>query len=99
MEQDTIRGTACMLKGISLPKSTFRLSTTAAPTSLPPVIKPATAPGIPLRSRTLEIIFVIAMEQRGVLGDGFQSVALPAASERARFLNACFFIQLQRPKP
>jgi hypothetical protein len=50
--------------------------------------RPATAPGISLRSRTLETIFVTAMEQRGVVGDGFQSVALPAANERAKFLDA-----------
>jgi hypothetical protein len=31
---------------------------------------------------------VTAMEHRGVVGEGFQSVALPAASESARFLDA-----------
>ncbi len=32
--------------------------------------------------------FVTAMEHRGVLGEGFQSVAFPAARDKARFLGA-----------
>lgn len=59
----------------------------AAPASLPPVTRPATAPFIPFASKTLETILVTATAQRGVLGDGFQSVAFPAAIESARFLN------------
>lgn len=39
------------------------------------------------------MIFVMAMEQRGVLGDGFQSVAFPAAKDRAKFL---FFFNKQK---
>ena len=66
--------------------STSELWTTASPTSLPPVTRPATAPGTPFFSSTLETIFVTAMEQSGVLGAGFQSVAFPAAKDNARFL-------------
>ena len=47
---------------------------------------PATAPGTPFLSRTPATIFVTAIEHRGVLGDGFQSVALPAARDNAKFL-------------
>ena len=65
--------------------STLGLPTTASPTALPPVTNPATAPGTPFLSSTLETIFVTAMEQSGVLGAGFQSVALPAASDRDKF--------------
>jgi hypothetical protein len=72
---------------VFIPKSTYWLSTTAPPASLPPVTSPATAPGIPFCSKTLEIILVTAMEQSGVVADGFQRVAFPAARDRARFLT------------
>lgn len=67
--------------------STPLLSTTASPTSLLPMTRLAAAPGMLLRSKTPETIFVTAIEQREVLGDGFHNVALPAANERARFLK------------
>lgn len=70
-----------------LPSSTSLLSTRASPVSLPPVTKPATAPGIPFLSSTLDTIFVTAIAHNGVVGDGFQIVAFPAANERARFLK------------
>jgi len=69
------------------PSSTSRLSAIASPVSLPPVTRLATAPGIPFFSRTVETIFVTAIAHRGVVGDGFQIVAFPAARESARFLN------------
>ena len=69
------------------PMSTSWLWTTASPTSLPPVTRPATAPGTSFFSRTPETILVTAMEQSGVVGEGFQIVALPAAIEIARFLH------------
>jgi len=69
-----------------LPSSTLLLSTSALPVSLPPVTKPATAPGTPLLSSTLDTIFVTAMAHKGVVGEGFHIVAFPAANERARFL-------------
>jgi hypothetical protein len=65
--------------------STSLLSTIACPTSLPPVTRPATAPGIPFFSKTPETILVTAIEHNGVLCEGFQIVALPAAIEIARF--------------
>ena len=58
----------------------------AEPTSFPPVTRPATAPGILFLSRTPETILVTAIEHKGVLGDGFQTVALPAANASAKFL-------------
>src|SRR5216684_571964 len=67
--------------------STSSLCTIASPTSLPPVTRPATAPGISFFSKTPETILVTAMEHNGVLGEGFQIVALPAAIEIARFLH------------
>ncbi len=67
--------------------STSRLSTKASPTSLPPVTRPATAPGTSFFSKTPAMILVTAMEHSGVLGEGFQIVALPAAIEIARFLQ------------
>jgi hypothetical protein len=42
---------------------------------------------MPFRSSTDETIFVVAMLQSGVDGEGFQMVALPAAKESARFLG------------
>ena len=48
---------------------------------------PATAPGISFFSSTLATILVVAIEHNGVLGAGFHNVALPAANERARFLE------------
>lgn len=71
---------------MTVPKSTSRLSTVAAPTSFPPVTSVATA-GIPFFFSTSETIFVTAMEHRGVLGEGFHKVALPAANDNARFLD------------
>jgi hypothetical protein len=44
-------------------------------------------PGTPFFSKTPETILVTAMEHSGVLGEGFQIVALPAAIEIARFLH------------
>ena len=38
-------------------------------------------------SSTLETILVTAMEHSGVVGDGFQIVAFPAAIEMERFLE------------
>jgi len=70
-----------------LPSSTSWLSTIALPVSLPPVTRLATAPGIPFLSRTVDTIFVTAMAHKGVVGDGFQIVAFPAAKESAKFLN------------
>jgi hypothetical protein len=67
--------------------STSRLCTKASPTSFPPVTRPATAPGILFLSNTLETILVTAMEHRGVVGEGFQMVAFPAAIEMERFLD------------
>lgn len=67
--------------------STSLLPTTASPTSLPPVTSPATAPGRPFLSSTLEMMFVMAIEHNGVEGDGFQSVALPATKDNAKFLE------------
>lgn len=67
--------------------STSSLSTTASPTSLSPMTRPATAPGMPFFSRTDAIILVVAMLVRGVVGEGFQRVAFPAARDSARFLN------------
>ena len=55
--------------------------------SLPPMTSPATAPGTPFLSRTPDIILVTAIEHKGVVGDGFQMVAFPAASDNARFLR------------
>ncbi len=69
------------------PMSTSWLSAIDSPTSLPPVTRPATAPGTPFRSKTPETILVTAMEHSDVLGEGFQIVALPAAIEIARFLH------------
>ena len=69
-----------------LPSSTSLHPTSASPVSLPPVTKPATAPGIPFLSSTLDTNFVTAIAHNGVVGDGFQIVAFPAANERARFL-------------
>lgn len=66
--------------------STSWLCTNASPTSFPPETRPATAPGTPFFSKTLATILVTAMEHSGVLGEGFQIVALPAAIEIARFL-------------
>jgi len=60
----------------------------ASPTSFPPVMSVDTAPGTPFFSRTSEMIFVTAMEQSGVLGEGFHTFALPAASESAKFLDS-----------
>jgi hypothetical protein len=51
------------------------------------VTSPATAPGILFFSSTLETILVTAIEQSGVVGEGFQIVALPAAIEIERFLE------------
>jgi hypothetical protein len=51
------------------------------------VTRPATAPGTPFFSKTPPTILVTAMEHSGVLGEGFQIVALPAAIEIARFLQ------------
>jgi hypothetical protein len=34
------------------------------------------------------MIFVIAMEQSGVLGEGFQTFAFPAATESEKFLHS-----------
>ena len=44
------------------------------------------APGIPLLSRTRETMLITAMEHKGVVGDGFQMVAFPAAIDSAKFL-------------
>lgn len=74
---------------VDLPILTCSLSTTASPTSLPPITRPATAPGMLFRSKALDTILVTATEQSGVVGEGFHSVAFPAASERARFLWFC----------
>ena len=52
-----------------------------------PVTNPATAPGRPFSSSTRAIIFVTAIEHNEVLDAGFQMVALPAASDSARFLK------------
>lgn len=80
--------------------STSRLCTNASPTSFPPVTRPATAPGISFFSNTLETILVTAMEHSGVVGEGFQMVAFPAAIEMERFLdNSCvhpLFFQTRR---
>ena len=70
--------------------STSWLCTKASPTSFPPVTRPATAPGILFFSRTLETILVTAIEHSGVVGEGFQMVALPAAIEMERFLEKGF---------
>ncbi len=43
-------------------------------------------------SNTLEIILVTAMEHNGVVGEGFQMVAFPAAIEMERFLDIHAFI-------
>lgn len=51
--------------------------TSVSPTSDPPVIKDATEPGIPLRSKTLAIILVVAMAIKGVLDASFQTIVLP----------------------
>ena len=67
--------------------STSWLCTIASPTSFPPVTRPATAPGILFFSSTLETILVTAIEHSGVVGEGFQMVALPAAIEMDRFLG------------
>jgi len=83
--QRTIRNIIKLIK--CLPSSTFRLSTIASPDSLPPVTKLATAPGIPFFSSMLETIFVTAIAHKGVVGEGFQIVVLPAARDRARFLD------------
>ena len=66
--------------------STSLLCTKASPTSFPPVTRPAAAPGTPFFSKTPETILVTAMEHNGVLGEGFQIVALPTAIEMAKFL-------------
>ena len=58
----------------------------ASPHSLSPVTKLATAPEILFCSKTFEMMFVTAMEQSGVVGEGFHTVALPAAMDNARFL-------------
>jgi hypothetical protein len=81
---DTLAGLQCMN---GLPRSTSLLSTMASPVSFPPTIRAATAPGTPFLSRTLATILVTAIEHSGVVGDGFQTVALPAAMERATFLD------------
>ena len=70
--------------------STSWLCTKASPTSFPPVTRPATAPGILFFSSTLETILVTAIEHSGVVGEGFQMVALPAAIEMERFLESVF---------
>jgi hypothetical protein len=69
------------------PRGISRLSTIASPTSFPPVMRVDTAPGMPFFSSTPEIIFVTAMEQSGVVGEGFHTFALPATSEREKFLH------------
>ena len=83
---------ASRVAGYYLPMSTSWLCTTASPTSLPPVTRPATAPGISFFSNTPETILVTAMEHSGVLGEGFQMVALPAAIEIARFLHFVYSV-------
>lgn len=65
--------------------STALLSVIATPTSLPPVTKDETAPGTPFFSKTWAMILVTAMAHNGVEGDGFHSVALPAAKDREKF--------------
>jgi hypothetical protein len=69
------------------PMSTPASSTTASPTSLPPVTKAERAPERPFFSNTEAMIFVVAMAHNEVLGAGFQTVALPAASDSDRFLQ------------
>lgn len=59
----------------------------ASPTSFPPHTRPAAAPSTPFCSSTFAIIFVVATAQSGVVGDGFHSVALPAASDNDKFLH------------
>jgi hypothetical protein len=49
------------------------------------VTRVATAPGIPFLTKTSAMIFVTAMEHSGVVGEGFQMVLFPAASDRAKF--------------
>lgn len=71
---------------MNAPRSISLLSTTASPTSLSPTTRPATAPGIPFFSRTAEMIFVTAIEHRGVVFEGFHKVAFPAARLKERFL-------------
>jgi hypothetical protein len=70
-----------------LPSGTSALSTTASPTSLPPVTRAEAAPGIPFRSNTLAMIFVTAMAHNGVVGEGFQTFAFPAAKDNEKFLS------------
>lgn len=41
---------------------------------------------MPLRSNTSAIIFVTAMAHRGVVGEGFQTFAFPAAKDSEKFL-------------
>lgn len=63
-----------------------RLSfTRVSPTSDPPVIRDATEPGIPLRSKTSAIILVVAMDTRDVLGAPFQTIVLPQTMAIALF--------------
>jgi len=72
----------------ALPRGISRLSTIASPISFPPVMRVDTAPGMPFLSSTPAIILVTAMEQSGVLGEGFHTFALPAASESEKFLHS-----------
>lgn len=59
--------------------------TRVSPTSGPPVIKDATEPGIPLRSKTLVMILVVAMATKGVLDASFQTMVLPQTIAIALF--------------
>lgn len=43
----------------------------------PPDTKDATEPGMPLRSKTAAIIFVVAIATKGVVEAPFQTIALP----------------------
>lgn len=62
------------------------LATNCSPIGWSPQTRPAIAAGKPLRSNTPAMILVVAIADKGVVGDGFHSVALPAANESDRFL-------------
>lgn len=53
--------------------------------SAPPVTKDATQPGTPFRSNTLDIILVVAIDTKGVVGAPFQTIVFPQTSAIALF--------------
>lgn len=59
--------------------------TRVSPTPGPPEIKDTTEPGIPLRSKTLTIILVVAIATKGVLDASFQTMVLPQTIAIALF--------------